>query len=200
MIKLFKTIPVKYFIYTNFIEKIITNIYISIFLSILILIPNCLLQFFFLIKDGLSKNENYFFFQIFSFFYISNSLLIYFSLKHILPFIWIFFTENTIINIYIFNIYFEPNIKDFFFFLFSSFNYIYIIYIYLYTLMYILIKKLITLKQLINLRNFFFIKFILISILISPPDFGSQFFLFFILVLFFESFIFFFLIFEKYKC
>lgn len=118
IIKFFKTIPVKYFIFTNFIDKILTDIYISTFLSILILIPILFLQFFFFIKNGLSKYENYCFLRVFFYFFISNSLLIYISFKKILPFVWIFFTKNTTINIYIYNIYFEPNIKDFFFFCF----------------------------------------------------------------------------------
>ena len=77
---LLNIVNLKYFIYTDVTEFFFLNFYISIILSIIILIPFTFLQFWFFLSKGFTKKENKKFlkFFIFFFFLIFFFLLLFF--------------------------------------------------------------------------------------------------------------------------
>lgn len=180
----------QYFIFTDLTEKVTTNLFISSAISFFFIYQIFFLQIWFFLKKGLFKYENYKFIKLYLLFVLFNIILIFFILLKFLPTIWFFFTNTTFSNIYLYNIYFEPKLNNFFYFIIISFSYIYLIYMYFFIFLYLLFSNLFKMKTIIKLRNFFYLKFLLISILITPPDFLNQLLIFSQFVFFFEFLIF----------
>lgn len=187
---LIKSNMLKYFIFTNITEMLLTSINISIFISLFIAIQLLIIQFWFFISSGLYQYENYKIMKFYILFIIFNIFIISIILIKMIPNIWFFFINNEFSNKYLFNIYFEPQFNNYFYFLFSSSFYIYVIFVYFFILFFIIFNTFFKIKTIINLRKFFYFKFLLISILISPPDFINQLIILLIFFIIFEVFIF----------
>nr|AEP41154.1 SecY [Phytophthora drechsleri] len=189
----------KYFIFTNITEILITNIFISIFISTFITIQLSILLIWFFLSKGLYKFENFFFIKFYVLFIIFNFLIIYFIFTNIIPHIWNFLLNLNFSNLYLLTIYFEPKINNYFDFIFSSFIYIFIIFIYFYLLFFLIFNNIFSIKLIINLRKFFYLKLIILSALITPPDLLNFFIIYFLFIYIFEIFIFFSIYINKYK-
>ena len=188
----------KYFICTNITEIFITNIFISIFIASFISTQLLILLSWFFISKGLYKFENFIFFKFYSIFLIWNFFIINFIFKNVIPYIWNFLLNLNFSNLYILTIYFEPKIDKYFSFIFSSFMYIFFVFIYFYILFFLLINNIINIKIVVNLRKFFYLKILLLSALITPPDIFNFLILFFICLSIFELFIYLLLYNNKY--
>nr|AEP40972.1 SecY [Phytophthora frigida] len=189
----------KYFIFTNITEIFITNIAISIFISTFLTIQlSILLIWFFLIK-GLYKFENLLFIKFYILFIIFNLFIINFIFTNIIPYIWNFLLNLNFSNLYILTIYFEPKINLYFNFIFSSFFYIFIIFIYFFIFFFLIFNNILQIKIIINLRKFFYLKIILLSALITPPDILNFLFIYIFIIFIFEIFIYFLIYLNKYN-
>ena len=189
----------KYFIFTNITEIFITNIFISIFIAAFISIQLIFLLSWFFLCKGLYKFENLVFLKFYFFFLIFNFFIINIIFKNIIPYIWDFLLNLNFSNLYILTIYFEPKLDKYFVFIFTSFIYIFFIFIYFYILFFILINNIIKLKIVINLRKLFYIKILLLSALITPPDLINFLILFFLCISIFESLLYLLLYINKYN-
>nr|AEP41251.1 SecY [Phytophthora megakarya] len=189
----------KYFIFTNITEIFITNIYISIFISTFISIQLSILLIWFFLSKGLYKFENFFFLKFYIIFIIFNFFIINIIFSNIIPHIWNFLLNLNFSNLYILTIYFEPKINNYFDFIFSSFIYIFIIFIYIFILFYIIYNNIFQIKIIINLRKFFYLKIILLSALITPPDILNFLLIYFLFLFIFEIFVYILLYINKYK-
>nr|AEP41008.1 SecY [Phytophthora capsici]AEP41020.1 SecY [Phytophthora capsici]AEP41037.1 SecY [Phytophthora capsici]AEP41046.1 SecY [Phytophthora capsici] len=189
----------KYFIFTNITEILITNIFIAIFITTFLTIQlSILLIWFFLIK-GLYKFENFIFLKFYSLFIIFNLFIINFIFTNIIPHIWNFLLNLNFSNLYILTVYFEPKINNYFDFIFLSFIYIFIIFIYFFFLFFLIFNNIFKIKMIINLRKFFYFKIILLSALITPPDILNFFLIYIIFILIFEIFIYISIYLNKYN-
>jgi len=195
---LIKKDMLKYFIFTNITEIFITNITISVFISTFITFQLSLLLFWIFLSLGLFKYENFKIIKIYFIFILFNFFIISIILIKIIPNIWYFFLNINFSNQYLFNIYFEPKLNNYFNFMFSSFIYMFFIFIYFFILFCIILNNIFQIKTIINLRKFFFLKFIIISAIISPPDFINQLLIFFIFLFLFEIFIYIYFLLYKY--
>ena len=190
---LMKSNTLKYFIFTNITEIFLTNFLISFFISFYLSVYFLLLQLWFFISKGLYKFENLIFLKTYIYFILFNIFIISIILIQIIPNLWFFFIKINFSNTYLFNIFFEPKLNNYFYFLFISFFYIYLIFLYFF-----IVYKIFRMKIIISLRKFFYIKFLILSIFVSPPDFLSQFFFFYIFLIFFELLIFIYIFLYKY--
>lgn len=188
----------KYFIFTNITEIFITNIYISAFVSFFLIFQLSLIQSWFFFSSGLFKYENFKIIKIYIIFLIFNFFIIFIILIKIIPNIWYFFLNINFSDKYLFNIYFEPKLNNYFNFIFSSFIYMFLIFMYFFILFYIIFNNILNIKIIINLRKFFFLKFIIISAVISPPDFINQLLIFLIFLILFEIFIYLYILLNRY--
>ena len=183
----------KYFIYTEITEFFFLNFYLSILISIYIYIPFLFIQIWFFFFKGLIKNENkkiLYFFILFNFFIHLFSYIIFLK---IIPNLWIYFYNINFNNNYIFNIYLEPRLYSYFLFIFTFYIYIFFIYIYIF-----IIISLFNIKNFINFRKIFYLKFIILNILIMPSEIYNQIFIILLNIFLFELFIFIFIINKKY--
>nr|AEP41141.1 SecY [Phytophthora cf. citrophthora 2 FM-2011] len=189
----------KYFIFTNITEILITNIFIAIFITTFLTIQlSILLIWFFLIK-GLYKFENFIFLKFYILFIIFNLFIINFIFTNIIPHIWNFLLNLNFSNLYILTVYFEPKINNYFDFIFLSFIYIFIIFIYFFILFFLIFNNIFKIKIIINLRKFFYFKIILLSALITPPDIFNFFLIYIIFIFIFEIFIYISIYLNKYN-
>nr|YP_010394953.1 sec-independent transporter protein [Phytophthora x alni]AFQ02354.1 SecY [Phytophthora x multiformis]AHX36754.1 Sec-independent transporter protein [Phytophthora aff. cactorum FNM-2014]AEP40970.1 SecY [Phytophthora x alni]AEP40971.1 SecY [Phytophthora x alni]DAZ89390.1 TPA_asm: sec-independent transporter protein [Phytophthora x alni] len=189
----------KYFIFTNITEIFITNILIAFFISIFITIQLSILLIWFFLLKGLYKFENFIFIKFYFFFLIFNLFIINFIFTNIIPHIWNFLLNLNFSNLYLLTIYFEPKINNYFDFIFSSFIYIFIIFIYFFFLFFLILNNIFQIKIIITLRKFFYLKIILLSALITPPDIINFLLISLIFILFFEIFIFISIYLNKYN-
>ena len=119
-------------------------------------------------------------------FYLSFFLSYYYIIPNILKF-FLYFENN---NIY-FPLHFEAKIND----------YLFSIYLYLFNLiicfqfpsiiLFLLYFKVISYKFLVNKRKYFYLIFLFLSALITPPDFYNQFILVFFMFFIYEILLFF---------
>nr|AEP41139.1 SecY [Phytophthora cf. citrophthora 1a FM-2011] len=189
----------KYFIFTNITEILITNIFIAIFITTFLTIQlGILLIWFFLIK-GLYKFENFIFLKFYILFIIFNLFIINFIFTNIIPHIWNFLLNLNFSNLYLLTVYFEPKINNYFDFIFFSFIYIFIIFIYFFFLFFLIFNNIFKIKTIINLRKFFYFKIILLSSLITPPDILNFLLIYIIFIFIFEIFIYFAIYLNKYN-
>nr|AEP41175.1 SecY [Phytophthora lacustris] len=189
----------KYFIFTNITEIFITNIFISLFISTFISIQLSILLFWFFISKGLYKFENFIFIKFYSLFIFFNLFIINLIFTNIIPHIWNFLLNLNFSNLYILTIYFEPKINTYFNFIFSSFSYIFIIFIYFFFLFFLIFNNILKIKIVIYLRKFFYLKIIILSSLITPPDILNFFLIYCVFIVIFEIFIYSSLYINKYN-
>jgi len=188
----------KYFIFTSITEIFTTNMHISIFVSLFISIQILIIQFWFFLSPGLYKIENYKIFYFYLIFIIFNIITIFFIFIKIIPNIWYFFINMDFSNKYLFNIYFEPKLNNYFNFLFSLFFSIYLIFIYFLILFYLIFINLLKIKTIIKFRKIFYLKFLIISIFIAPPDIINQLIIIIFLFFIFEIYIYLYLFISQY--
>nr|AAW67096.1 SecY-independent transporter protein [Phytophthora infestans]AEP41190.1 SecY [Phytophthora infestans]AEP41203.1 SecY [Phytophthora infestans]AEP41205.1 SecY [Phytophthora infestans]AEP41220.1 SecY [Phytophthora infestans] len=179
----------KYFIFTNITEIFITNFLIAIFISTFIVIQLSILLIWFFLSEGLYKFENFLFIKFYIFFIIFNFFIINLIFTNVIPHIWDFLLNLNFSNLYLLTIYFEPKINNYFDFIFSSFIYIFIIFIYFFLLFFFIFNNIFQLKIIINLRKFFYLKIIILSALITPPDIFNFLLIYILFILIFEIFI-----------
>lgn len=196
--KLIQSNLLKYFIFTNITEIIQTNIFIALMISLFISLQLLFIQIWLFISNGLFKYENLNIIKFFFFFIIFNFLIINVILIKIIPYLWFFFINYTFSNEYLFNIYFEPKINNYFNFIFYTFIYIYLLFFYFFLLFYIILNQKFKINIIINLRKIFYFKFLIIATIISPPDILSQLIITLFFIIFFELYIFFYLFIKKY--
>nr|AEP41012.1 SecY [Phytophthora capsici]AEP41023.1 SecY [Phytophthora capsici]AEP41028.1 SecY [Phytophthora capsici]AEP41044.1 SecY [Phytophthora capsici]AEP41045.1 SecY [Phytophthora capsici] len=189
----------KYFIFTNITEILITNIFIAIFITTFLTIQLSILLIWFFLLKGLYKFENFIFLKFYILFIIFNLFIINFIFTNIIPHIWNFLLNLNFSNLYILTVYFEPKINNYFDFIFSSFIYIFIIFIYFFFLFFLIFNNIFQIKMIINLRKFFYFKIILLSALITPPDILNFFLICIIFILIFEIFIYISMYLNKYN-
>nr|AEP41333.1 SecY [Phytophthora syringae] len=189
----------KYFIFTNITEIFITNIFIAMFITTFITIQLSFLLIWFFLSKGLHKFENLIFIKFYFIFFFFNLIIINFIFTNIIPYIWNFLLNLNFTNIYLLTIYFEPKINNYFDFFFSSFIYIFIIFIYFFILFFFLFNNIFSIKLLINLRKFFYLKIILFSALITPPDMINFLLIYIIFIFIFEIFIYISIYLNKYN-
>lgn len=180
-----------YFILTDIPEifyiKILISFYVSVLLSLLI---NCL-NFWIFLAPGLYKKENYFIlkflFIYFIFFFFFNIL----SITKLIPYIVNFlleFENNS--NNFLYNIYIEPKLSNY---LNISIKFLLIINIFIqypFFILVLLFLKIIKLNNLIKNRKLIYFQILILSLLITPPEFWTQFIINFILIFLLEFIIF----------
>ena len=196
--KLVQSSLLKYFIFTNITEIIQTNIFIALIISLFISLQLLLIQFWLFISNGLFKYENLNIIKFYIFFTIFNFFIINVILIKIIPFLWFFFINYTFSNEYLFNIYFEPKLNNYFNFIFYTFIYIYLLFFYFFLLFYIILNQIFKIHVIINLRKIFYLKFLIIATIISPPDIFSQLIITLFFIIFFELYIYIYLFIKKY--
>jgi sec-independent protein translocase protein TatC len=189
----------KYFIYTDITEIFFLNFYLSILISILIFFPFFILQLWFFFSKGLTKNENIKILKCFLFFCIFNFNIIFLICIKIIPNLWIYFYNINSLNNYLLNIYFEPKINNYFLFFFTFYIYIYLFFLYPFILYFLILFNIFKIKTFIYLRKFFYLKFIIIAAIVSPPDIISQVFIVIPLIIFFEIYIYLYILYKKYN-
>lgn len=189
----------KYLIFTHVTEIFVTKIYICFVISFFVTLNIIIIQIWFFLCKGLYKHENIQLIKKYVIFLLFNIMSLNLIFKHIIPNIWYFFLKNNLLNNL--NLFFEPKFDDYFNFYFYSFIFIYLIFIYIYILYLSIFFNLNKTKILLILkyRKFFYLKFFLISIFISLPEFLSQILIFFYFLSFFELMLFISLIKLKYK-
>jgi len=188
----------KYFIYTDITEIFFLNFYISLLTSFLIYLPFLLFQIWFFFSKGLTKKENLNILKIFFFFIFFNFCIIYLICLKIIPNLWIYFYNINSSNNYLLNIYFEPKINNYFLFFLYLYIYLYLFFLYPLFIYLFIFLKIFKIKTFIYLRKLFYLQFIIIAAIISPPDIISQLFIAFILILLFEMYIYIYYIYMKY--
>nr|AEP41243.1 SecY [Phytophthora macrochlamydospora]AEP41244.1 SecY [Phytophthora macrochlamydospora]AEP41310.1 SecY [Phytophthora quininea] len=189
----------KYLIFTNITEIFITNIFIASFISIFLTIQLSIILIWNFLLTGLYKFENFIFIKFYILYIIFNFFIINLIFTNIIPHIWNFLLNLNFSNFYILTIYFEPKINNYFQFIFSSFIYIFILFIYIFILFFLIFNNILKINIIINLRKFFYLKIIILSALITPPDFINFISIYIIFILFFEIFIYISIYFNKYK-
>nr|AVN67196.1 SecY [Peronospora effusa]AZL92988.1 Sec-independent transporter protein [Peronospora effusa]AZL93048.1 Sec-independent transporter protein [Peronospora effusa] len=189
----------KYFIFTNITEIFITNIFISFFISTFLTLQLIILLLWFFLSKGLYKFENLIFIKFYTLYFILNLFVINLIFTNIIPNIWSFFLNLNFSNFYLLTVYFEPKIITYFHFIFSLFIYFFIIFIYFFLLFFFIFNDFLKIQMLINLRKFFYLKIILLSALITPPDIFDLLLIYLLFFLIFEIFIYIIMYLNKYK-
>nr|AEP41181.1 SecY [Phytophthora hibernalis]AFQ02356.1 SecY [Phytophthora uniformis] len=189
----------KYFIFTNITEIFITNIFIAIFISTFITTQLSILLIWNFLSKGLYKFENFIFIKFYFNFIIFNFIIINFIFTNIIPHIWNFLLHLNFSNLYLLTIYFEPKINNYFNFIFLSFIYIFIIFVYIFFLFFLIFNNIFSIKFVINLRKFFYLKIIIVSACITPPDIINFILIYIIFIFIFEIFIYISIYINKYN-
>ena len=176
------------FIFTKLTQILLTYIKFSIILSFFINVPFILLHALYFFITALYKHEfivwlNLIFFSIF--FYILSIFITYY---YIYPNILNIFLNFEKYNFF-FPLHFEAKIEEFIFttcFLFFNLIFCFQIPIILSILLY---YKYINLEKIVKNRKIIYFIFLILSAIITPPDFLSQFFIYLLIIILFELFI-----------
>ena len=172
--KLLQYQVLKHFIFTNITEFFLTNLFFSLFVSSLISIQFLFIQTWFFFSKGFYQFENLKILRFYMFYFFFNLCIITLIFLIIIPNIWCFFAQMPFSNKFLFQIYFEPKLDTYFWFVFTSFIYIYLFLFYFFILFFFILNNILKIQTVIHLRKFFYFQFILIATFISPPDIFSQ--------------------------
>ena len=182
--------------YSNIIEIFWIYFQISLFVAFFWGLPFIFFNFILFFLNGMFLNEYKFLLKtyfIFFFFYILFFFIIY-LLKSQIFLVFFFFFEKS--NRY-FPLYLEARFEDYFLiYLKIFFKFFFILNIPLFFLFFFNIFK-IPLKNIQFIKKFNFYFILIFSLILSPPDLYSQIILIFFLFVFFEIFIFLFLLYKK---
>nr|YP_008475364.1 Sec-independent transporter protein [Achlya hypogyna]AGS55472.1 Sec-independent transporter protein [Achlya hypogyna] len=190
---------IKYFIYTEITDIFLLNFYLSIFVTSLIIIPFLFIQCWFFFLQGLNKIENLKILYFYIIFLIKNIIFIYIIFIKIIPNFWIYFYNINFLHNYIFNIYLEPKLYDYFLFIFTFFIYIYIIFICPFILYFLLINNILNINFLFKNKNIIYFFIFCIIYIIIPVEIINQIIYFLTIICLIEIFIFFFILKKIYK-
>jgi sec-independent protein translocase protein TatC len=187
-----------YFIFTDIIEIFYIKILLSIILSLFISIFCGFFQFWFFLAPGLYKKENFLILKIIIVFLILFFISLNFIFIYIIPNAWKFFIEfEKTTHPFLFNIYLEPRLYNYLLFIIKILFYTNILFQYPFLILLLLLFKIISIQQIIKFRKFFYIKVLIMSSLIAPPDIWSQIIIFTCLIILIELFIFIFFLIKK---
>lgn len=187
-----------YFIFTDIIEIFYIKILLSIILSLFISIFCGFFQFWFFLAPGLYKKENFLILKIIIVFLILFFISLNFIFIYIIPNAWKFFIEfEKTTHPFLFNIYLEPQLYNYLLFIIKILFYTNILFQYPFLILLLLLFKIISIQQIIKFRKFFYIKVLIMSSLIAPPDIWSQIIIFTCLIILIELFIFIFFLIKK---
>lgn len=200
---LLNKIILKYFIFTNITEIFMTNFYLSFSISSILMSQLFCFQIWFFLYKGFFKYENFKLIKFYILYIFFNIFILIFIFIKIIPNIWFFLININIKSNFLFNIYFEPRINNYFLFILQLYLYLYLLFLYFFIFFYILIYFILHINTIIKLRKIFYLKFLLISLLITPPEINTQIFLFLIFIIIFEFLIFIYIYLNRYfrkKC
>lgn len=187
-----------YFIFTDIIEIFSIKIILSVILSVFFTILCGFFQFWFFLAPGLYKKENIFIIKILIFFLFLFIISLYFIFIYLIPNAWQFFIEfEKTSHPYLFNIYLEPQLYNYLIFIIKILFYTNLLFQYPFLIFLLLIFKVISIKQITKFRKFFYLKLLILSSIIAPPDIWSQIIIFICLTIIIEIFIFFYFILKK---
>lgn len=176
-----------YLIFTDITEIFIIKIIISLFISILFSTLCGFFQLWFFLSSGLYKNENIKIIYTLLIFIIILLLSIYFIYFFLIPNVWKFFIEFEKTNYpFLYQIYLEPKLYNYIIFLIKILFLTILLFQYPFLILILLLFKIINIKYIIKFRKFFYLKILIISSLIAPPDIWSQIIIFIILVFLIE--------------
>ena len=157
--------------------------------------PYILWQIIDFFKQSLYIQEYTFLKRLFAFFFLVVFILNLFYLFFIFPQIWLVFNSfnnNTFIDLL-----FELKINEYFLFIF---NFLFFFNLFLMFLSFFLfLIYLLGIKLIIKWKKLFILCNVVFATLLSPPDVYSQILFLFILTIFFEIFLFGFILYLKYK-
>ena len=177
------------FIFTKLTELFTTYLKFSLITGSIISIPFIIFSFWLFFIPGLYKYErnylNYFIFFVIILFSLSWAVSYHFILPNILKFFLHF--END--NVY-FPVHLEAKLNDYLFPIFILLMNILICFQLPSILTLLLFFNVIDFEYLIKKRKYFYISFIFLSALISPPDIYNQFILTCLIIIVYELFIF----------
>ena len=184
-----------YLICTDIIEIFLIKILLSIFISFFFSISGFFFQIWFFISPGLFKKENILIFKILIVFFSLLIISFYYIFIYIIPNVWKFFIEfENIKHPFLFKIYFEPKLYNYILFIIKILFLTTILFQYPFFIFILLIYNIINIKYIIKFRKIFYIKILLISSLIAPPDIWSQIIIFSVLLILTEMFLLFYFI------
>ena len=167
-------------------------------LAIFISIFGGLFQFWFFLAPGLYKKENFLIIKIIIIFLILFLISLNFIFIYIIPNAWKFFIEfEKPMHPFLFNVYLEPQLYNYLFFTIKILLYTNILFQYPFLILLLLLFKIISVEQIIKFRKFFYIKILIMSSLIAPPDIWSQIIIFICLAVLVELFIFIFFLIKR---
>ena len=188
-----------YFIVTNLCELFHIKLYLSFIISSFVTFFLFLFQFWFFLAPSLVKQTNKWILHLFSLFLFLMSLSLKLIYNWLIPQMWSFFLNfNTTTTLTALTISFEPNLYDYILLLSQTIFYMLLILQYPFGLFLILRCQILTVHQFIKFRKLFYIKFFILTSLLTPPDLLSQSLIFGCWVGCIELIIFYFL-FQKYK-
>lgn len=177
----------KYFIVTDLIELFYLKLYLSMTLSFYIALLCILFQSWFFCAPGLYKSENKIIFMLLVSFLITILILFYIIFSFLIPHLWFFFTNvDKKSYSFIFNIFFEPKLDIYVFFILKTIFLIILMFQYPFAIIVGLSLNIITLQQLTKFRKLFYLKILLIASIMAPPDVWSQISIFSLLFIFIE--------------
>lgn len=187
---LINLINLNYFIFTNITELFLIKIIISFYFGFIISLLFLLFQIWIFLSKGLFKNENIqflYYFCLFLFIFILSNKII---LNFIIPISWNFFITNEEQS-FLYTIQLEPRIYKYLLFTIKLIILINFIFQVPFFIILCISLKLFSINLFFKFRKFIYLVIFLISTLISPPDFFSQYIISVIIILILEVLIFF---------
>ena len=182
---------INYFIFTNIFDLILIKFIIIINCSLFSIFPYFLIYFYCYIISSLYEKE-YKQLKKNIFFYLTYLLINFYIFYKIILIkcIFIFLSSTNSLN-YLYTISFEPKIDLYYYFILKIF-FFYIFMIHIPYILYFLIKlNIIKFKTLIEYKKLIIIIILMLSLNITPPDLGSFIYLFILICVFLELFIYF---------
>ena len=188
------------FIFTNIFEAFSSYIFLSLIITVYLLLPIIIYSSFSFFKSGLIKHEKIYIAFIIKLFLVCSILSIIFTHKAFLPLILKFFLSfEELIKTNLFTLKLEPKILDYLYMI-INFNLGFTIIFQIPLILFLLLNQnFINLKFLEKNRKFFLITFIIVGGLFSPPDLYAQLLIAVPLSSFFEFILFFSYIKNHYK-
>lgn len=178
-----------YFIFTNLTELFLLKFIISSSICLYIMFYIFILQFWVFLIPGVKKIQNYKMLKWGLIYMILNILFNLIFYKYIIPGFWEFLIKFKINSIYI-SISFEPKVYNHVILLFKLIMIFNICVNYLYLLIVLILSK-IQKKTFIKYKKLLYFKILIVIFFFIPSDIFSQSFIILIILVIFESLIFF---------
>ena len=188
-----KSLEIFYFIFTDVTEVFLTYLELVIFFSFQMFYMYLIYHFFFYFSSAFFYSEYLYFKSIIKFVFFIWILLGIFNTYFLVPFTWSFFLSFQNITLSTsFMLYFEIKLKEYLLF-YISFYYICEFYFQLFLFYWIILDYTKSnLKIIKKFRKIYYYCFIILSTMITPPDFFSQILISLVFILAYEFLILFF--------